>query len=96
MKMRCYSVFDLKVGAFAAPFFMRSNAEAIRAFSDTVNDSSTSLNRHPEDYCLYCIADWDDASGELSALEPSEMLGKAIEYLERGAPVEDLFSREAK
>lgn len=94
MKTRCFTVVDVKVGAYLLPFFMRSNAEAIRAFGDAVNDSSTQFYRHPEDYCLFCIGEFDDSTGVLVPLAVHESLGKAVEYLNRPTTV-DLFTREA-
>lgn len=63
MTMRYFSVYDRKVGAYMPLFPARTNMEAIRMFSDTVQDEKSSLSRHPEDYVLYFMGVWDDLSG---------------------------------
>lgn len=69
MILHAYSVYDLKGAAFAAPFFMHTDAIAIRMFSDTVADPSHPIARHPEDYQLYRLGDFDDATGQIVPLQ---------------------------
>ncbi|WNK12454.1 MAG: nonstructural protein [Microvirus sp.] len=74
-----YSVFDIKAASYAQPFFSQSHATAIRAFSGAVNDPGTMLNRHPEDFTLNHIGEFDDQTGEVI---PSTMfvLGTAAAF----------------
>lgn len=87
MMLRCFTVFDVKVGAYLSPFFMRSKPEAIRAFSDLVNDPKTQFSQHPEDYVLYCIAEFDDATGNVVPIERADMLCKAVELVVHTPPM---------
>ncbi len=61
-----FSVFDKKAEAFMAPFTFAAQGQAIRAFSDTVNDGKSGLFLHPEDYDLYALGMFDQGSGEFS------------------------------
>lgn len=63
--MRMYSVFDSAVGAYMQPFFARTRGEAIRMFTDACQDEKGRFIAHPQDYELYEIASWDDASGKI-------------------------------
>ncbi len=54
-----YSVLDAKAGAYAIPFFAPTDPHAIRSFSDLVNDPNTVPGRHPEDFSLHKIGDFD-------------------------------------
>jgi len=61
-----YSVFDKKVGAYAQPFFVSHEQVALRAFAAAVQDKELTIGKFPEDYALYCLGVFDDASGSLS------------------------------
>lgn len=74
------AVRDAKVKAFNNPMFFRTNAEAIRSFSDACNDDkNVDFKRHAEDYSIWCVGTWDD-DGHLSAMEP-ECLIQAVDCL---------------
>lgn len=65
MKNKLYAVKDNKVGFLNAPFIAPNNAAAMRMFGDTVQDTNTLLNKHPEDYELYSLGEMDENTGEL-------------------------------
>jgi len=79
MKLKVFTVFDAKIGAYAKPFFMNTKGEAFRAWIDTVNDPNTSINKHPEDYQLYEMGDYDDATGKFENYPSPVSLGYASE-----------------
>lgn len=64
MITKLFSIFDRKTGVFSPPqSFVNSNA-ASRAFGDEINSGGTGLiARHPEDYDLYYLGDFDDNQG---------------------------------
>lgn len=72
MKLLLCSVYDSKVSAYAPPFPAKTRGEAIRIFSDAVRDPSTLLSKHPEDYRLFLLGEFDDNSGHIvnSQVEP--------------------------
>jgi len=80
MIQKVYAIRDVKANHYATPFFMASNGLAIRAFSDLVSDPKTTLNRHPDDFQLFVIGEYDDNSGELLPSMP-EFLSNASEYI---------------
>ena len=61
-----FGVYDKKAEAFMSPFTFHTQGQAIRAFSDTVNDPATAMYRHPDDFDLYQIGLFNDNSGELA------------------------------
>lgn len=71
MITKAYSVFDVKASVYGTPFFFHNDKMAIRVFSDLVNDPSSSLNRHPEDYSLWSLGEYDDNVGVFT---PSDRL----------------------
>jgi len=75
MILKMFSVFDKAVGAYMQPFFAPSVGAAIRMFSDAVADKDSNLGRHPGDYTLFHVGDFDDSSGLTSSLDPHRLLG---------------------
>ncbi|UDN67835.1 nonstructural protein [robinz microvirus RP_143] len=72
MRQLLCSIYDNAVGAYHVPFACRSKSEAIRTFSDLVQNSETTINKHPEDYHLFCLGAFDDNSGQLEPLTTPE------------------------
>lgn len=72
-----FSVLDAKVGAFAPPWAQMSENAAIRTFSDDVNNSQDSRNmwnRHPEDYSLFAVGEFNTETGELIPSTPKALV----------------------
>jgi len=83
MKISIYSIYDSKASAYAPPFFLLRDQQAIRAFSDTAKDPSTQLNRHPADFTLHKIGEFDDQSGKIEACKQPEFLAAATEFVDK-------------
>lgn len=81
MIYQVYAVRDDKAACFAPPFFMQRDGQAVRAFSDAVNDRSTMLSRHPGDYQLYCLGRYDDNTGQFENELP-RLIGAARDFLD--------------
>lgn len=62
-KMSVFAVFDKKAERFLQPFFMVSAGEAMRAFQDLCTDQKTVMFRHPEDFKLVRLCEFDEKSG---------------------------------
>lgn len=69
MILKVFAVRDTKAQAFLQPFYSPSVGSALRAFSDAVNDGQCPFNKHPEDYILYEIGSYDDATAALDPLD---------------------------
>lgn len=81
MKYKVMCVRDRAVDAFSTPFFVRSVGEAVRSFSDEVNrkDDNNQIYKHPEDYDLYLISEFDSDTGLFSDSKPSMVaVGKDV------------------
>lgn len=70
MKLLAFAVLDEKIGAFLNPFFVVAPGQAIRSFEDAIADKETPLGKHPSDYTLYRVGEFDDAAGELVGEKP--------------------------
>lgn len=68
-----FSVFDTKVGAYMTPFPMKTTAEAIRAFLNSCRDPNTQFHSNPEDFHLYLVAEFDEQTGEIAPVNPTNV-----------------------
>lgn len=82
MKLKAFSIYDSKVQAFETPFFLRSPGEAVRGFIDLVQDQKTNICRHPEDFSLFMIGEFDPEKGSIEPYSAPENLGLASNFVQ--------------
>lgn len=81
MLLQIFAVYDSKVEAYMSPFFMQSRGQAIRAFCDTAEDSSSQIGKHPADFTLFHLGEYDDSNASFSLVPTPISLGVALELL---------------
>jgi len=76
------SVKDRAAEVFNRPFFVPHRNVAIRDFTDEVNRvaADNQLNKHPDDFDLYCIGQFNDVTAEFS-FEPPVVLVRAKDVI---------------
>lgn len=77
------AVRDRQLDAFMRPFAAQSRGQAIRSFTDETNRPDSELNKHPEDYELYQLAEWDDDTGRFTMPEKPISIAIASNLIER-------------
>lgn len=77
------AVRDDAVGAFQIPFFTRSTAEAVRGFTDAVNNPETPFYKHSKDYTLWLLAHFDDNTGAFNLPDTPELIVHAMNVLQK-------------
>lgn len=80
MKIKVFSIYDVKSEIYSQPFYQVTEGAALRAWVDLVNDGRSNVSQHPEDYCLFLVAEYDDTSANFETLTPPKSLGLALEY----------------
>ena len=63
--LKIYCVRDIKSESYGVPFFAENDRIACRSFCDLVADTNTVISRHPEDFTLVCIGEYDQLCAEL-------------------------------
>lgn len=63
MKYGMFSIYDEKAQAYLPPFILPETGMAIRTFGDCINSQEHQFGKHPADYTLYQIAEFDDDTG---------------------------------
>lgn len=79
MKQKMFSVYDDKAKSYITPFFVPEKGQAVRMFTDTVNDPQTVMHKHPEDFVLFFVGVFDTEDGGIEAVVPHEVMVSAIQ-----------------
>lgn len=90
MIMHVFAVFDKQIGAFLPPFHCRSKGEAIRSFTEAVNDPGKTFGKYAIDYSLVSLGQWDDNTGLFTGGDAVRVIG-ASEVVTVG---DDIFTPE--
>lgn len=82
MKLFVVAVRDRAADVFGVPQFVASIGGAIRSFGDQVRaeDKNNPLNQHPEDFDLFKIGSYDDATASFELLERPEQIAIGKDY----------------
>lgn len=70
------AVYDRALEAYNRPLFVPHKGAALRSFTDEalrVADDNT-LNKHPEDYELFCFGTFDDTTGVFQCGAPERLV----------------------
>lgn len=91
MIIKLFAVFDSKAAMFGRIFSDQQEGSAMRNFSDAVNDSSNQnnmWNKHPEDFSLFQVGEFDDSTGELIPCIPKSLItASALKNIANGIDV---------
>ncbi len=80
MKLNMYSIYDTAAACYTRPFYMQSDGQAMRSFTDISSDADHEIGKHPEDYSLHRIGVWDDSNARTHSEKP-ECLSTALEAI---------------
>lgn len=64
MDIKLYAVLDTKTQRFMVPWYLHSDVEATRHFTNLVNQDNSQISLNPNDYELYALGVWNDETGE--------------------------------
>lgn len=87
MKLKILSCFDSKAGVYSTPFYVASLGIGLRAFSDAANTKDSPVNKHPEDYTLFLLGDFDDETGHTTPLAEPKLLQNATNFKKENSNV---------
>lgn len=82
MITKIFSVFDRASKTYSHPFYLLREEQAIRAFTDAINSPSHEFGKHPADYALFYMGEFDDLTGKHTSAAPScDMLCTGLSVL---------------
>lgn len=82
MKSKVYSIYDSAAKAFMQPFYQAGKGTAFRAFQDVVNTKDHPIHKHPKDYTLFELGEFDDETAGFVFHTAPERVVSAVEVLD--------------
>lgn len=95
MRVSAYSIFDTKSLVYSNPFYAPTHGAAIRIVTDAARDPNSQLSRHPADFVLYCVGNYDDSNGIFLPVDPKEHVVDIVALI-RLDEQPSLFNQDAK
>lgn len=83
VKLQTFAIYDEKAEVYSPPMYLAHTGEAIRSFQDMVNNKQSKVNQHPEDYTLYCLGTYTQATGKFENLPEPKVLERATSLIKR-------------
>lgn len=65
-----YSVYDRKTLTYLPPYFSVTDGSAVRMLSGELQDPKSMLSRHPNDYVLFFVGEFNDQDGAVAPAHP--------------------------
>lgn len=78
-KQRVFAAFDGKLKVFLTPFTYLHLGQATRAWEEICNDPQSLMGKHPADFSLYEIGNFDDDTGLVTPHSPLQLVATALE-----------------
>lgn len=91
MILKIFSVYDSATKVYNTPFFMLTNAEAIRAFSTMAMDTQSNICKHSHDFHLFFLGTYDNVTGYVNQDEHIKDLGCADLFKTEEDTVTEMF-----
>lgn len=80
--IKLYTILDKASKTTNQPFPMQTDRDAITGLRDVVNDKNTTIHKHPEDFELYRLGEYDPRSMKFSLIDNPELVIAASELLQ--------------
>lgn len=80
---KVFAIYDSKAEGFELPATFLAKGEALREFQDAVNNNQTKYGKHPEDFTLFELGDYDEHKGLLIPSKTITSLGVGIEFVKK-------------
>ena len=77
MRLIICAVRDSAVNAYMRPFYVPAVGAAIRGFTDEVNSKESPMHKHPEDYELFELGEFEEETAKFILLPESRSLARA-------------------
>jgi len=83
MQLKVYSVYDSAVAAYGHPMNFVNRGAALRWFTDELANPQSMFARHPKDFTLFELGEYDDQNGVFTNNETKISVGTALELQSR-------------
>jgi transcription antitermination factor NusG len=83
-----YSLFDSKAAAYLQPFLQKTDAMAVRAVRQALDDPQAPMAQFPEDFTLVRLGAFDENTGKLLPVDGPPETIVSVSALVNETPVE--------
>lgn len=73
-----FAPFDSKLKVWMNPMFFMHSGQAERTWQEIANDPQSLVCKHPEDFTLFQVGEFNDETGEISSIHPPVQLMAAV------------------
>lgn len=77
---KIFTIYDEKAKAYLPPFHLPESGQAIRSFKDCINSPDHQFGKNPEDYTLFTLGHFNDATASINEHAPKS-LGNGVQFL---------------
>lgn len=63
--LNVYAIYDEKALSYGIPFFAKTDGIAKRLFADLCDDPQSTVYKHPSDFKLYYLGEFDESTADL-------------------------------
>lgn len=74
------SVRDKLSDIYSQPMYFPTQGMAVRAFQDALKDPQNNIQKHPDDYDLYQLGEWDDTTGAFKNETPPKLIAQGSQH----------------
>lgn len=82
MLMSICTVRDDVSQVYGRPMFVRTVGEANRSFISECSNAESELSKHPSDYSLYELGQYDDETAVFTLLPAPRLVSKATDHIQ--------------
>lgn len=94
MMLKAFAILDIKTGVYHPPMFFAHKGLALRAVIDAGRDMNSMLGRHPHDFRLIMIGEFDDNVGIMIPHSVPEDFGTIGALLPRERMADEMTAAE--
>lgn len=76
------AVRDSALDAFDRPFFTPSIGVAVRSFGDEIKRPDSPMHKHPEDFELWHLGEYDDTTGRIAQAPDHRQIARGKDFAE--------------
>lgn len=80
---KIYAIKDQAIEAFSQPFFVQAQGQAVRMFMDESKNEQSQINRHPADFELWYLGEFDEQTGTITGAANIERVARAIDFINK-------------
>jgi len=85
-KLKMFSGYDKKLKHWNPPFLLMHAGQAERTWVEIANDPKSMVSKHPNDFDLYMIGEFDDVDAQLYPVTPPMLIMSAIDAKAKAEP----------